>query len=43
MFDVLFYLYPILLVSGRYYSAAAIHENLQYHEEQDFEQLQAGK
>jgi hypothetical protein len=43
MFGVLFYLFLVLFISGRYYSDAAIFENLQDLEEKDFEQQQARK
>jgi hypothetical protein len=43
VFDVLFYLLLVLLVSSRYYLDAAIYKNLQDLEEQDIEQQQAGK
>jgi hypothetical protein len=42
LFDVLFYLFFILLVSSRYYLDAVNLENLQDLQEEDFEQL-AGK
>jgi hypothetical protein len=42
MFGVLFYLFLILLVSGRYYLDATNFRNLQYLQEEDFEQQLAG-
>jgi hypothetical protein len=41
VFGVLFYLFFILLVSGRYYLDAVNFGNLQDLEEKDFEQQQA--
>jgi hypothetical protein len=43
LFGILFYLLFVLLVSGRYYLDAAIFGNLQYLEEEDLEQQQAGE
>jgi hypothetical protein len=38
LFGVLFYLFFVLLISGRYYLDVVINDNLQDLEEQDFEQ-----
>jgi hypothetical protein len=43
MFDILFYLFFVLLVSNRYYSDAANSGHLEDLQEQDFDQQQAGE
>jgi hypothetical protein len=42
VFDVLFYLFFVLLVFGHYYLDAVNFANLQDHKEEDFEQQLAG-
>jgi hypothetical protein len=43
LFDVLFYLFFVLFVSGRYYLDAVNFKNLQDLQEEDFERQLAGK